>query len=392
MKYNFDKIIERRDTECLKWDAPKFTMSSTYCESRDIIPMWVADMDFEVPDFIVEALQTRLEHRVYGYAFTAAAFFEKINKWQTERFHQSSVGRGEISYQNSVLGGVASALVAFSQPGDNILLNGATYTGFQSTVLNLGRNMAISHLVKDKNGMPRMNFEEMETLIKSKNIPVMIFCSPHNPSGRVWEKEEIEQVVALCKKYDVKLISDEIWADFIVDKSIKHIPTTSVNQDAKDITFALYAPSKTFNLAGLIGAYSICYNPNLNARINKVATATHYNGANILSVAACIAAYENGSDWVDEMNVYIRKNQEFLCEYLNSVPGVKVDLPQATYLLWADFRETGKSNDEIITLLKTKGIIVSNGKSFLQDGFLRFNCACPFEYIEKAVARMKDIF
>ncbi len=392
MAYNFDKIINRHDTNSLKWDAPKFSFSKSYCESRDIIPMWIADMDFETPEFIIDAIKKRLEHPLFGYSYIADDFYEAIGKWQKARYNQDGVGRANVAYQNSVLGGLAAALMAFSQPGDKVMLHTATYTGFQSTISNLGRTMVFSDLVKDDKGIFRMDYEAMDKRLSAGDIPVFVFCSPHNPSGRVWEKEEIIKLVDICEKHGVVLVSDEIWADFIVDENKSHIPTTSVSEKAKAITIALCAPSKTFNLAGLVGAYSLCFNPVMNKKLARAAGATHYNLPSVLSTAAMTAAYEGGAAWVDERNAYIRKNMQYLVDCLNKFDGVKTYMPEATYLIWTDVSGTGRTIDDIFADLKSVGIIVNDGRDFKGDGYVRFNCSCPFSVIEDACNRLQKVF
>ncbi len=391
MAYNFDKVIDRAGTNSLKWDMPKTPGARMYSEHENIVPMWVADMDFETPHFIIDAMKKRMEHPIFGYSFTPDTYFDAIASWQKARFGQEGISRATVMYQNSVLGGVASGVVAFTQPGDKIMVHGPTYTGFQGTVGNLGRTLVYSHLKQDENGVFRIDFEDMEKQFTTDNIPLLIFCSPHNPTGRVWEKWEVEKVVEVCKKHSVTILSDEIWADFILDKSVKHIPTTMV-EGGKDITVALYAPSKTFNLAGLIGAYSLCYNAALNKRIQKVASATHYNGTNLMSMTACTGAYEHGAQWVDEMNAYILENHKYFVDFMNGFKGVKAGIPQATYLNWVNIEECGMDADTVMKALSDAGIIVNDGRSYKGDGYIRFNLACPKSYVEEACKRLEKIF
>ncbi|MFI3252782.1 MAG: aminotransferase class I/II-fold pyridoxal phosphate-dependent enzyme [Eubacteriales bacterium] len=391
MKNQFDELIERRDSGCLKWDASTFTQSAMYCESRDIIPMWIADMDFRTPTFVTDALSQRLEHPVFGYQFTPESYFSSIAQWQKKRYAQEGVGRENVAYQNSVLGGVASALIAFSQPGDHILIHQPTYIGFQQTIQNLGRNSALSPLSLNDKGIFSMDLADMEAQIKNKKIPVFIFCSPHNPTGRVWDKEELEQVVALCEKYGVKIISDEIWADFILDSQKKHIPTTSINEKAKEITISLYAPSKTFNLAGLVGAYSLCFNKSMNDRVQKVAVSSHYNMPNALSVASSVAAFEQGEAWVEDLLCYLRVNASYFADAMNKISGFSAYVQEATYLMWVNVKDSPYSVDEIQQKLKSVGVLPSLGRDFYGETYLRFNIACPFSRIQDAAARISSV-
>lgn len=391
MKYNFDEITERRDTCSLKWDAPAFSFSARYCPSRDIIPMWVADMDFRTPEFVTEAMAERIKHPMFGYAFTPEEYFEVIGSWHKDRYNQGGVDRTTVSYHNSVLGGVASAISALTQAGDNILIQSPTYVGFQSTINNMGRNMVFTKLTPDQNGVFRMDFEEMEKIMSTQNIPVFLFCSPHNPTGRIWDKDELEKVVELCDKYDVKIISDEIWADFILSENKKHIPLPSLNETSKKITFGMYAPSKTFNLAGLVGAYSVCYNRGLNNRVLKVGTSTHYNLPNVLSTTACIAGYTHGREWVNQMTDYLNVNVKYLVDFLNTIEGFSAYVPEATYLLWVDISGSKYSSKEIVDMCKTVGVIISDGEEYFDSNYLRLNYSLPFSVVKDACERIGKV-
>lgn len=394
-KYDFDKVFDRWGTNAIKWDKTKDPTTPFYteCQEEEIVPMWIADMDFATAPSVVAAMEERIAHPIFGYGQLPDRYINAIADWQEKRFGTKGVKREHILYQNSVLGGVASVVEGYTQPGDYILTTQSTYTGFQATVKNLGRYFCYSELKKDEKGIFRMDFVDMEQQIIENKVSMMIFCSPHNPTGRVWEKSEIEAVVRLCEKHEVLLLSDEIWADFVMEPGKKHTPTQAISEGAKKITFAIYAPSKTFNLAGLIGAYSLCYNPKINDKVNKVAVATHYNNPNILSVAACYGAYEGGAQWVDELVEYIRKNQEYMHKFfVENCKGVKTDLPEGTYLLWVDIEETGMSVDEALTKLKSVGVVVNDGRTFRGASHLRFNLACPHSLVVKACEKMKAVF
>lgn len=390
MKFDFDKIYNRLNTNCEKWDEPRDTKSSIYTKAEKIIPMWVADMDFAMPDCVLNAIKERCDHPIFGYFIIPEKYYEAINEWHKNHYDINyNIENSDIMYQNSVLGGVSSFITAYSLSGDNILMNSPTYTGFIGTVKNLGRNVCTSKLKLDDNNIYRIDFNDMEQTIIKKNISIFIFCSPHNPTGRVWEKWEIEKVIELCDKYDVKIVSDEIWSDFIMDKTLKHIPTQSVNETARNITMSIYAPSKTFNIAGLVGGYSIIFNKNMKSKISKIGIATHYNEPNILSCSALIGGYENGADWVDEMTSYIRNNQKYVVNYINKhFEDIIVYLPQATYLLWIDFSEYITTNEEfenIYSKMLELGVLPSNGKFFLGEKFIRLNVACPHSLCVEAM-------
>ncbi len=394
MASRFDKKIDRWATGATKWAMTKIPGSPQYTDvpKEDVIPMWVADMDFETAPSVIEALKERIEHPILGYSVLNERYVNAIAAWQKDHYGTEGIKEEHILYQNSVLGGLCSAISVYTQPGDWILTGQATYIGFQGSINNLGRKVAFSPLTKDENGIYRMDFEDMEKQIVEKCIPMMIFCSPHNPTGRVWEKWEIEKVVEICDKHNVFLFSDEIWADFMTDPASKHIPTQSVSERAKEISIAAYAPSKTFNLAGLIGSYTICYNPVINARIKRQGESTHYNNANVLSLAACTGAYEGGGEYVDELMPYLRKNQEYIVNFFNSRKGIDAYLPQGTYLLWVDIAECGKDVDTVIDELKKVGVIVNDGRPFQGPTHLRINVACPYDSVVEACRRMETIF
>ena len=394
MASRFDKKIDRWATGATKWAMTKIPGSPQYTEvpKEDVIPMWVADMDFETAPSVIEALKERIEHPILGYSVLNERYVNAIASWQKDHYGTEGVKEEHILYQNSVLGGVCSAISVYTQPGDWILTGQATYVGFQGSIRNLGRNVAFSPMVKDENGIYRMDFEDMEKQIVEKHIPMMIFCSPHNPTGRVWERWEIEKVVELCDKYNVFLFSDEIWADFMTDPASKHIPTQSVSETAKRICLASYAPSKTFNLAGLIGSYTICYNPVINARIKRQGESTHYNNANVLSLAACTGAYEGGDEYVQELMPYLRRNQEYMVNFLNSRKGIDAYLPQGTYLLWVDVAGCGMDMDTVMKKLNETGVIVNDGRPFQGPTHLRINVACPYDSVVEACRRLETVF
>lgn len=385
MKYDFDKQWDRIGKDAVKWDMP-----AKEAGTNDIIPMWVADMDFATAPSVAEALKERVEHPLYGYFRPTDRYYNAIINWHKNRFGNDTVKAEYIAYQNSVLGGVASCLFAFSQPGDQILCNATTYTGFTNTVKNAGRFLCLSELKEDDKGNYTLDFEDMEKKIVENKIPVYIFCSPHNPTGRMWNKDEIEKVVEMCDRLGVVLLSDEIWADFNCSGK-KHIPTVSVSERAKEITVAMYAPSKTFNLAGLVGAYSVVYNQFLRNKMEKVASMSHYNMLNVLSITALIGAYEGGAEWVDEMNKYIRANQEYVYDYVTkNFKGVKTFLPEGTYLMWLDCSGCEIGIQEVLDRMKACGVIVNDGRTFNGKTHVRLNLACPKANCEEGMKRLAE--
>ena len=315
MKYDFTSIMDRSGKDALAVDALGANpMAPTPPkEGFDFIPMWVADMNFATVPTVVEAITERAKHPAFGYFAPSDAYYDSVIRWHRDRNGVTDLAPACIGYENGVLGGVVSAINAFCSRGDNVLLHSPTYIGFTGCLTDNGYNIVLSPLVKDEKNVWRMDFEDMERKLAEHKIHAAIFCSPHNPCGRVWERWEIEKAMELYRKYDVMVVSDEIWSDIILEGH-RHIPTQSVSEDAKMRTVAFYAPSKTFNLAGLIGSYHIIYNPYIRDRIAKESSLSHYNSMNVLSMHALIGAYrQEGREWVDELRQVITGNVDYAC-------------------------------------------------------------------------------
>ena len=362
----------------------------------DAIPMWVADMNFATVPSIPAAISERLAHPVYGYFSPREEYFDAIIKWQTERNGAKGLTAECIGYENGVLGGVVSAAGILCSRGDKILVHAPTYVGFTNALGNAGYELVHSHLVLDENNVWRMDFADMEQKIKEQHIHVAIFCSPHNPTGRAWEHWEIEKAMELFEKYDVYVISDEIWSDLYL-ADYRHIPTQSVSEDAKQRTIAFYAPSKTFNLAGLIGSYHIVYNERLRDRLRKESSLSHYNNMNLLSMYALMGAYTTeGETWIAELKEVLTKNIEYAYEYIAARwKGIKVSKPQATYMLFLDCEEWckthGKTMDELQQAGLSVGVLWQDGRAFHGKFAIRMNLALPFERVREALERL-DIY
>ena len=298
-----------------------------------------------------------------------------------------------IGYENGVLGGVTSALNVICSKGDKVLLHSPTYIGFTGTLKNNGYDMVLSPLKKDENNVWRMDYEDMEEKLRKEKIHAAVICSPHNPCGRVWERWELEKAMELFRKYDVFVVSDEIWSDIILDGH-KHIPTQSVSEDARMRTVALYAPSKTFNLAGLIGSYHIIYNSWLRDRVMKESSLPHYNDMNVLSMHALIGAYrEEGYEWVDELCSVLTENVKYACEYIEKhFEGVEVSAPEGTYMLFLDCekwcREHGKTMDELEKAGWDIGVAWQDGRMFHGEYAIRMNLALPLSRVKEAFDRL----
>ena len=394
MKYDFTTILNRKGQDAIALDlvgAPGAPYPAPR-EGFDVIPMWVADMNFPVVPTIQEYMIRRAQHPTFGYFMPRQEYTQAIIDWQLSH-NGAEVAPEHIGYENGVLGGVASALAVLCSKGDNVLVHSPTYVGFTHVLTNNGYNMVHSPLVQDEQGIYRMDFADMEKRIVENNIHAAILCSPHNPCGRVWERWELEQAMELFKKHDVFVISDEIWSDLILPGH-KHIPTQSISEDAKMRTIAMYAPSKTFNLAGLIGSYRIIYNKWLRDRVDKEASLCHYNEMNVLSMYALIGAYQpEGHEWLEELRLVLDENITFACDYINEhFDGVTVTKPEGTYMLFVDCtgwcEKHGKTIDEVIRACHDVGVAIQDGRQFRGNCHIRMNLASPNSRIREAFDRM----
>lgn len=395
MKYDFTSIIDRRGKDAIAIDslgsggaapdAPK--------DGFDAIPMWVADMNFPTAPSIQEAVIERVKHPAFGYFSPYDSYYDAIIKWHEKRNGVTGLAKENIGYENGVLGGVLSALNVFCSRGDKVLVHSPTYIGFTKALGNNGYNIVHSPLIQDEQGVWRMDYEDMDKKIKENNIHAAIFCSPHNPCGRVWERWEIEKAMEIYRANDVYVVSDEIWSDLILADH-KHIPTQSVSEDARMRTAALYAPSKTFNLAGLVGSYHIIYNKWIRERVDKESSLSHYNSMNVLSMHALMAGYsQEGSEWVDELCQVLTENIEYAYVYIEqNFEGVKVFKPEGTYMMFLDCsawcEKHDKTIDEVEKAAWDVGVAFQDGRAFHGPCHIRMNLALPLSRVKEALKRL----
>lgn len=396
MKYDFTSIMDRHGKDATAVDGlgsmPGFTPTPPK-EGFDAIPMWVADMNFPTVPTIPEAIIERAKHPAYGYFQPTEEYFDSIIKWHETRNGVTGLTKECIGYENGVLGGVMSALTAFAAPGDGVLVHSPTYIGFTMALTNGGFKIVHSPLVKDEDGIWRMDYEDMDMKLKTQNIHVAIFCSPHNPCGRVWERWEIEKAMEVYKANDVLVISDEIWSDIILNGH-KHTPTQMVSEDARNRTVAVYAPSKTFNLAGLVGSYHIIYNKYLRDRTVAKSSKPHYNDMNVLSMHALIGAYKSeGYEWVDELCETLSGNINWACDFIKEhFEGVEVTKPEGTYMLFLDCTKWCEAHGKTIGALQQAGYDVGvawqDGRLFHGPCAIRMNLALPLSRVKEAFERL----
>ena len=393
MPYDFTTVLDRRGRDSIAADIVPWDVSVD--EGFDAIPMWVADMAYPVAPPVLDAMRKRLEFPSLGYYAMSEEYYDSILSWQRRRHGVEGLEREHIGYENGVLGGVAAAVQAFTAPGEKILVHSPTYVGFTHTVGNLGRVLVHSPLRRDEDGIWRMDYADMEEKIAAEHIHLVIFCSPHNPAGRVWERAELEKAMAVFEKHDCLVISDEIWSD-IVMPGFRHIPTQSVSEDARRRTIAFYAPSKTFSLAGLVGSYHIVYSRYLRERLVRQSEQSHYNSCNVLSMHALVGAYSpEGERWAEEMIRAVDGNFAYACGFIaEHFPGVKVMRPQGTYMLFLDCHDWcaahGVPIGELQRRAVRKGVIWQNGEDFVWPETIRMNLALPLSRLREAMERLKQ--
>ena len=395
MKYNFTTVPDRHGKDAMAVDdLGKHTMAPAPPEEGfDAIPMWVADMNFETAPSVVQAMEERLRHPLFGYFTPTEEYYNAILRWQETRHGLTGIRKEAVGYENGVLGGVVSAVNVMCSRGDNVLVHSPTYIGFTGVLKNNGYHIVHSPLWQDAGGVWRMDYADMEEKIRENRIHAAILCSPHNPCGRVWERRELEKAYALFRKYDVQVISDEIWSDILLSGH-RHIPSLAVNEDAAMRTVALYAPSKTFNLAGLVGSYHIIPNSVLRSRVEKESSLCHYNDMNVLSMHALIGAYtDEGMEWTDELCSVLTKNVRYAVDYIREhFEGVSVFEPEGTYMLFLNCEDWLRTHNCSLRELEKKGwrvgVAWQDGAMFNGPTSIRMTLALPRAKVEEALDRL----
>jgi len=383
MYYNFDEIISRENTDCVKYDLRKQVF-----RNESVIPMWVADTDFKTPDFIMDALRRRLEHEFFGYGIIPASFYDSIVKWNRRR-HNWNIKPEWISFAPGVVPALSLLILAFTQPDDGIIIQPPVYFPFFSVVKNHNRRL-IQNPLRYSNGSYSMDFADLEA--KMDGARMMFLCSPHNPSGNVWAPEVLRKVGELCLKHNILLISDEIHSDLILP-GFRHMPTAMLSEEIAANTITCMAPSKTFNLAGLSTGFIVTSNTRLRSRYDEVLDQVHVGAGNILGFTATEAAYNFGDEWLKQLMSYIAGNLKYLTEFLTAeIPSIKVIEPQATYLVWLDCSGLKMSPDDLKHFMIEKaGLGLNDGRMFGIEGqgFQRINIGCPRPVLQSALEKLR---
>ena len=378
MKYDFDKVVGRRNTNSYKWDS---------MQGDDIIPMWVADMDFPVAPPIQEALRRRVEHPVYGYSLVPDSYYESVMRWFSER-HDWKIEKDWILYTSGVVPAVSCAIKAFTLPGEQVLLQTPAYNCFFSSIRNQGCTIVENELVREGDTY-RIDFEDFERKCADEKTTVFVLCNPHNPCGRVWTNEELGRMAEICRKHGVKVISDEIHCE-IVMPGHHFTPFATVDVDN---SVTLNSPSKSFNTAGLQIANIICKNEEWRRRINRVINIFEVCDVNPFGIVALQAAYNECADWIEALNDYIWGNYQYLKDFVrDELSQVQVIRMEGTYLAWLDIMGFELTSVEATELLLHEGhLFVSSGTLYGKkagEGYLRLNLACPRSTLREGLMRM----
>lgn len=383
---NFDDVVDRYNTNCLKFDFKKERN-----KPEDIFPMWVADMDFRCPPEVINDLKARVEHGIFGYSDIDITYFRALYSWYLTHFNVK-LQRDWLFNTPGVVFALATAVKVFTKENDYVLINNPVYNPFSEVIEDNHRQMLSSDLISN-NGHYEIDFNDLEQKIKEYNIKLYLLCSPHNPVGRVWSKEELDKIVEICKRYNVFIVSDEIHSDFVYEG--KHICMLNY-QDYLDNIIVCTSPSKTFNLAGLQTSNILIPNKEVKDKFMQEVWATGYSNINALGLVACKSAYEHGDKWLKELLEYLKGNVKLVEEYMEqNLPNIKVTHPEGTYLLWIDFSGTNLSDDEIINKLTYEAKLWLNsgikyGKS--GKGFQRLNIALPRSELQHALEKIKKVF
>ncbi len=398
MKYDFETLLERHGMDAIAVDAigiPGDFAPAGPKEGFDAIPMWVADMNFATCPSIQEAVIRRVRHPAFGYFDPSEEYFSSIIRWQEKRNRVSGLEPRHIGYENGVLGGVVSTLNVLCSRGDAVLLQSPTYIGFTHALENNGYRIVHNPMRRDASGVWRLDYEDMERKIREHRIHAAIFCNPHNPCGRVWTPEEIRRAMDIFERNRVWVVSDEIWSDLLLDGH-RHTPTQSVSDYARSHTAAFYAPSKTFNLAGLVGSYHIIYDDWLRERQAKEASLSVYNSMNVLSMHALIGAYRpEGEEWLEQLLRVLSGNVDFADGFIRDhFPGVTLQKPEGTYMLFLHCedwcRARGLSLDDLLRQGTDVGVAWQDGRPFGDPWGIRMNLALPLSRVREAFARLRD--
>lgn len=379
--FDFDKIIERRNTDSLKWNV-----------LENELPMWVADMDFESCPSVREALQKKVDQGIYGYSVIPKEWYEAyVSWWKNE--HDILIPKDYLSFSTGVIPVISSAVRRLTHPNENVIIQTPVYNIFCNSILNNGARVLENPLKYDIDSNDYdMDFEDLEKKLALPQTTLMILCNPQNPAGKIWSRSTLEKVGALCKKYQVNVICDEIHCD-IVEPGKKYVPFASVSEDCREVSITCIAPTKAFNIAGLQTAAFFSFNKRLFNIVNRGINTDEVAEGNVFAVDAAVAAFTKGREWLCQLNKYIQENKEYAASFIASeIPAIKITKTDATYLLWADISALSKDSVTFCKFVrKNTGLYISNGLQYgsLCNSFVRINVACPKSVLQDGLSRLK---
>ena len=384
MNYNFDEVVCRKHTDALKLEALAPRWGRT-----DLLPMWVADMDFKTPPFIVEVMKKRMECEVFGYTVKPESWYEAIISWQKRR-HKWTITKEMISFVPGVVPALAMAVQAFTQRGEKVMIQQPVYNPFAQVIRNNHREL-VNCPLELKDGQYHINFKLFEK--KIKGCKLFLFCHPHNPGGRVWTREELKKVATICAQNNVIIVADEIHADLTL-LPYEHIPFASVSEEAKQNSVVFASPSKAFNMAGLATSYAVIANPILRRRFERYVEGNELAAGNVFAFNTVVAAYNKGEEWLQQMLTYVQGNIDEVVSYIKeNIPQLKVIIPQASYLVFIDFSALQLNQKDIVALCTNRAHLALNDGSIYGEegnGYMRINLACPRSVVRQALAQLKD--
>lgn len=385
---DFDTVIERKNTKCIKYD---FAVKRG--KSENVLPLWVADMDFKVSSYITDALEGMVSHGIFGYSESEESYFKALKGWM-KRHHNWDIQEKWLVKTPGVVFALATAVRAFTKEGEGVLIQQPVYYPFAEIIVKNNRKLVDNTLVLTEKGSYAIDYEDFERKIVEENVKLFILCNPHNPVGRVWTKEELIRLGDICLKHNVLVISDEIHSDFIF--SGEHRIFANLKREYADISMICTAPSKTFNIAGLQISNIFLPNEALARRFRKELDATGYSQLSLPALIACEAAYQHGDEWLNAVLAYIKKNAQYVQNYLEKyLPKVKMINQEGTYLVWLDFREYKLSDKELDKrIVEQAGLWLDSGAMFGKsgEGFQRINIACPRATLKEALERLRKVF
>lgn len=386
MKYNFDELIDRNNTNAVKIDGMEEIWGR-----KDLIPMWVADMDFATPDFILEAIKKRCEHPILGYTVKHDGYYQSIINWVKNRYGMD-IEKEYINYVPGIVAGLGMAINCYTSPGDKIVIMPPVYHPFAWLTKRNNRQLVECPMILE-NGQYRMNLELLRSI--KKGVKALILCNPHNPGGVVWKRSELEELAEICAEDNILIFSDEIHADLTLPPH-KHLPFAMVSEKAKNNSVTFMAPSKTFNMPGVSASHTIIFNDGLRKKFETYLEAGELSNGHVFAFPAVEAAFSNGNEWLEQCLEYIKGNVDYVDNFLKvNTPKIKLIRPMASYLLWLDCRDMGLTHEELKSFFVEKaGLALNEGEMFGKEGsgFMRMNIGCPRNTLEKAMWQLKNAY